>query len=272
MFAIRAQEKKIAFVFKSDLDVANAVWGDEKRLRQVLINLLGNAIKFTEQGCVTFTVNEYQDRLRFQVEDTGRGIESADLNRIFSPFQQVSPAENKAEGTGLGLSISQHLIGNMGSTLHVESQFGQGSKFWFDLPLPVVEGWRDPVQEPAIVGYKGKKRRVLVVDDRAENRTMLYDMLTRLGFEITLAADGQEAVRRSEEVQPDIIFMDLVMPLMDGFAATRQIRQMGLQNGFGSKVVIIAVSASAFDDDADKSLAAGCDDFIAKTYTNGTTA
>jgi len=200
--------------------------------------------------------------LRFQVEDTGIGIAPEDLEEIFLPFQQVGDRQRMTEGTGLGLAISRRLVHLMGGELKVESTPGQGSKFWFELDLMTVDQWQEQSQTKTrdIVGYVGDRRKVLVVDERAENRAVLVQLLQPLGFEMAEANNGQEALERAEVFQPDIIFMDLVMPVMDGFEATRQLRRSPNFH----HTIIIAASASAFEHDQQTSLNVGCDAFLSK--------
>jgi PAS domain S-box-containing protein len=265
IFSARATQKGLEFRYEHLTELPLGVRGDDKRLRQVLINLLGNAIKFTEQGGITFTVGHHFEQLRFQVEDTGIGIKAEDLERIFAPFYQASDHRRVTEGTGLGLSISRKLVEMMGGQIQVKSEPGRGSIFWFDLDLPALAGWvqaheHEPLQA---VGYEGRPRTVLVVDDRAENRAVFRDMLLPLGFEIHEAVDGEDGVRQARHYEPDLILMDLVMPGLDGCAATRQIRTLP---GLHEQVVIIAVSASAFNEDRARSLEAGCNAFIAKPF------
>lgn len=181
---------------------------------------------------------------------------------IFSPFEQVKDKQLYSEGTGLGLAISQRLVGMMDSELHVKSTPGQGSTFWFDVELPeVAEEVKPETKETRkIIGVQGNPQKILIVDDKDENRDVLKDMLLSLDFEVLEAVDGREAILKAGESQPDLILMDLIMPVMDGFEATRRIRQIpALQN-----VVVIAVSASAFEQTKEESLTAGCDDFLAK--------
>ncbi len=271
LFRLRAQQKGIAFLYELITPLPQWVEGDEKRLRQVLMNLLSNAVKFTDQGGVTFKVgvlereskSELQPRIRFQVQDTGRGIAAADLEEIFLPFQQAGDQRYITEGTGLGLPISQRLVEMMGTEIQVESQPDQGSCFWFDLRLPQVEGSalvEQEAQDPIITGYRGPRRRILVVDDKWENRSVMLNLLTPLGFAVIEASNGQEGLDRALERCPDVVLMDLVMPVMDGFEATRRLRTYPQLEG----LVILAASASTFDRDQQSSLDAGCDDFISK--------
>jgi PAS domain S-box-containing protein len=261
LFRMRAQQKGLLFHYEV-LSELPAVRADERRLRQVLINLLGNAIKFTERGRVTLKVHVHQGRMRFEVEDTGIGIPPEVHEDIFAPFRQGGPPQRRVEGTGLGLAISKRLVELMGGEIGVRSALGQGSTFWVDLALPAVSSWREAesgVNGP-ILGYEGPRRRILLVDDEAANRTMLAQYLVPLGFDIDEAANGKEALERVDARVPDVVLMDVRMPVMDGLAATRALRKRTA----GQDIVILAISASAFDDDREDCLRAGCDGFLAK--------
>ncbi len=283
LFQLRADEKGISFIYEPIAHLPTAVKGDPQRLRQVLINLLSNAIKFTEQGGVVFKVDDPTAHgvgdvagngvmakptvLRFQVEDTGVGIAEADLESIFLPFQQAGDHRHLIEGTGLGLAISKKLVQMMGGELQVRSELGQGSRFWFDLTLPTASQWRplDHADHRAIVGYEGDRRKILVVDDQWENRTVLVSLLESLGFIMLEAKDGRDGLNKAREQRPDVVLMDLVMPVMDGFEATRQLRQIPEL----ADLIIITTSASAFDQHKQESLAAGCNDFVSKPVHAG---
>lgn len=266
----RAESKELSLSYEQLSPLPAAVWADEKRLRQVLLNLLGNAIKFTQQGGVSLTVevlaeNEYEGearaKLRFNVEDTGVGMSPDQLQQIFRPFEQVGDKQKQAEGTGLGLAISRQIVALMGGELYVESAVGQGSRFWFEVSLLVMEAV-EAESTPAhfIEGYEGPRRKVLVVDDKQYNRLVLVDLLEPLGFAVSTANNGREGVDKALELQPDVILMDLVMPVMTGFEAVQEIRpQTALE-----KVVILAVSASVLEADREKSRVAGFDDFLPK--------
>ncbi len=262
LFQMRAAQKGISFCYETLSHLPHGVRADEKRLRQVLINLLGNAVKFTECGGVSLKIGYDQGSMRFQVEDTGIGIAEDDLNKIFSPFQQVGDARYHAEGTGLGLAISKRLVEMMGGELHVESQLGKGSCFWIRLELPDVSPLLQikTVAKPKIIGFKQGSRQLLLIDDKWENRAILVNLLTPLGFTVTEASNGAEGVEMAKQTLPDLIITDLVMPVMDGFEAVRRIRQYPqLQN-----TAIIAASASVFDYHQQESRDAGCNEFIAK--------
>lgn len=259
---IRAQQKGISLIYEPLTKLPAAIRADERRLRQVLINLLGNAVKFTESGGVVFKVGYYENKLRFQVEDTGVGMASEQLAEIFHPFKQVGDHKRKVEGTGLGLAISRQLVEMMGGEIKVKSTLGKGSIFYFDLNLPEVSELTDALKFnlQTIVGFKGLKRKIMVVDDRWENRSILVGLLQPLGFEIMEATNGQDCLDKAVSFKPDLIFTDLVMPVMDGFEATRRIRKSPDFVG----VIVIATSASAFDFEQQKSMDAGCDAFIPK--------
>lgn len=267
IFRIRAEQKNIAFRYTPLSPLPTLVRGDEQKLRQILINLLGNAVKFTETGGVVFKVGEHEGKIRFQVEDTGIGIAPEKLTEIFLPFHQVENSRHLVEGTGLGLTISQKLGKLMGSTLEVKSQLGFGSVFWLDLALPEVLKTTKVVkhQERNILGFRGEKRKVLVVDDKWENRSFLVNLLNPLGFEIVEATDGRDCLNKALEFKPDVVLMDLVMPVLDGFEATRQLRELTELK----KIVIIAISASVFDYSQEQSRKSGCDEFIPKPVRAG---
>ncbi|WOB43656.1 response regulator [Thermoleptolyngbya oregonensis NK1-22] len=259
---VRADQKGISFTCESSESLPTLVWADEKRLRQVLINLLSNAIKFTETGGVTLRIHPQADKVRFEVKDTGVGIAPDQLDAIFLPFQQTGSLQQRTEGTGLGLTISQSWLALMGSQMRVESKLGEGSTFWFDLDLQesseAIE-IRKPNQA-LIRGYSGERKRVLVVDDRLENRYILIGLLSPIGFEVVEAQNGQEALEKIQGFKPDLIMTDLAMPVMDGFELTRQIRQ---RPDF-KDTPIIATSASVFENDQQQSLGVGCDAFLPK--------
>ncbi len=271
----RTEAKNITLAYETLSLLPNTVQADEKRLRQVLLNLLGNAVKFTDQGQVTLRVIAREANaqpaasclLTFEVEDTGIGIPPDELERIFQPFEQVSKAERRVEGTGLGLAISQQIVQRMDSQLQVKSEPGRGSTFWFEVTLPVI-GIAEPEQPTfvrEIVGYEGARRRVLVADDKLYNRMLLVDMLAPLGFEVRTVEDGQRAVDEAQAWRPDVILMDLVMPVKTGIEAVQEIRSRPELES----VRIIAVSASVLDVDEEKSRVAGCDAFLRKPVMMG---
>ncbi len=264
VFLIRAQHKKISFYYDQLSELPQFVSGDEKKIRQIIINLLSNAIKFTEKGGVVLKTGYHENRIRFQVEDTGVGIPEEFLKTIFDSFQQVGQKNQIVEGTGLGLAISYRLATLMDSALHVTSELNQGSTFWFDLDLPELTGMSNTVNQEKreVIGFHGPAKTVLIVDDKEENRAVLVDMLTPLGFKIVEAVDGFDCLAQTEQHKPDLILLDIRMPEMDGFEALTRIRKMP----FGQEIVVIVVTASAFVHNRQESLDAGSNDFIAKPF------
>jgi len=269
MVRIRADEKAIAFHYQPLSLLPKIVRGDEKRLRQVLINLLGNAIKFTDQGSITFKVGytsaqapatEASSTMRFQIEDTGIGIAAEQLNDIFLPFHQIGDRNRQVEGTGLGLAISQRLVQLLGGELHVESHVGQGSTFYVDVDLPAVsrDQAMDVVEDRIIIGFRGYPRKILIADDQWQNRSILVNLLLPLGFEVLEAINGEDCLQQAQQEHPDAILMDLIMPKLDGLEATRRIREIPSLRD----TIVLAISASVFGEKQQQSLAAGCDDFI----------
>ncbi|MBD1832379.1 AAA family ATPase [Cyanobacteria bacterium FACHB-472] len=259
---IKARQKGISLIYEPITLLPTGVRADEQRLRQVLINLLGNAVKFTQAGGVAFKVGYHEGKIRFQVEDTGLGMAPEQLEEIFLPFHQVGDHNLKTEGTGLGLAITRQLVELMGGEIKVKSTLGKGSIFFFDLDLPEASDWADNRKEDKlnIQGFKGYKRKLIIADDKKENRSLLVKMLSPLGFEIVEATDGQDCLNKAEELNPDCILMDLMMPQLNGFEATRRIKRSPELKD----VVVIGTSASVFEFDQDKSKEAGCNDFLPK--------
>jgi CheY-like chemotaxis protein len=241
---------------------------DGRKLRQILLNLLGNAVKFTDHGSVCFRVAASRIgggriKLRFDVEDTGIGIASSDLETIFDPFHQLRQADRAIEGTGLGLAISRKLTMLLGGTLAVRSERSKGTTFTIEIEVEEVGAQRGESLSHAtpVTGYEGPRKRILIVDDKADNRDILSRLLEAIGFDVDAANNGAQAVELAQQLRPDLIFMDLVMPVKDGFTAIREIRELPTA---AARVPIVAVSASAFESTRVQSVAAGCDDFITK--------
>jgi len=264
--AVKAEQKHLQVSTDIAPDLPSAVQADEKRLRQVLLNLLGNAVKFTERGKVVLRVRRLETqtnpaRLRFEVCDTGIGISEQQLEAIFQPFEQAGDIRYRLGGTGLGLSISRQLLRLMGSDIEVKSEAGVGSTFSFELELPVSTGDVARVTvEPDFVGYEGPRKKVLVVDDIVENRAVMRDLIAPLGFDVNEAGNGQDALDRAAQLSPDLVLMDIVMPVMDGLEAIRRLRAWPLL----AKTPIVAISASVSKSDAERTLAAGADVFLSK--------
>lgn len=277
VFAPRAREKNLHLETELTPELPRFVQGDEQRLRQIIFNLLANAVKFTAHGGVVFSIQSIppssdakpapgEIRLRFSISDTGPGIAPENLERIFEPFTQVGDLARNVTGTGLGLAISRSLVEQFGGKLHVESRLGWGSRFWFELPVLVAEA--DPTtgaQDTSrrILGYDGPRRRILVVDDNATNRAVMVNLLAPLGFEIAEASDGLGSLEQATAFLPDLILMDLRLPgAIDGLEATRRLRAQPIFKDLR----VIAVSASAFYLDRDDCFTAGCDAFLAKPF------
>ncbi|MBW4610710.1 MAG: response regulator [Hassallia sp. WJT32-NPBG1] len=268
---IRAEQKNIAFTYQVESEIPQGIHADEKRLRQVLINLLGNAIKFTDKGKVTFKVKLLANRkeefpftkIRFQIEDTGVGMSHDQLKKIFLPFEQVGSECRKSEGAGLGLAITQKIISLMKSSISVQSQLGEGSIFSFDVELLTAPNWSETAKtfsNGTIIGFCGKHKNILVVDDKWENRSVLVNLLEPIGFNIIEAKNGQEGLDKAVEFQPNLIISDLIMPVMDGFNMIQHLRRSPKLK----EVVVIASSASVFETDQHKSLDAGANEFLPK--------
>lgn len=265
---IRAEQKSLSFIYQPSADLPTGISADEKRLRQVLINLLSNAIKFTETGGVQFTVTVLEKstlttKIRCQISDTGIGMSPAQTEKIFLPFEQAGDTHKQSEGTGLGLAISQKIVKLMGSKIHVKSELNQGSIFWMDLDLQESLDWMQSarmIADDKIVGIANGKRKVLIVDDKWENRSVIVNLLQEIGFEIAEATNGEQALEKTLQFLPDLIITDLAMPVMDGFELTRRLRKLPeFEN-----LTIIVSSASVFESDEHKSIGVGADDFLPK--------
>ncbi|MGQ9866651.1 MAG: ATP-binding protein [Pseudanabaenaceae cyanobacterium] len=267
MIAVKAEQKGLQFQTEFAPDLPVAIRADVKRLRQVLVNLLGNAVKFTDRGHVTFRVgltylHPKTPRLQIEVTDSGIGIKPEDMARLFQPFTQVGDHSRHAEGTGLGLAITKRIVDLMGGTLQVDSRFGVGSTFRVTLPIAIVGKPSEThlCTQGLVTGYRGPARTVLVVDDKWENRSVVVNLLVPLGFRVQEAKDGREALTLAQASPPDLIVTDLVMPVMDGFELVRYLRSdRRLQD-----IPIIASSASTFDQDKQQSLDVGCNEFLPK--------
>ena len=272
MITVRAKTKELRFDLELDALLPRVVQGDVGKLRQVLINLLGNAIKFTEKGyvCLRACTKSLDNDpthvlLQMAIEDSGVGIPEEQLETIFDSFMQGDRAGEAAEGTGLGLAICRSLVDVMEGRIDVTSKPGKGSLFTVTLPVELVEVSADVheiIHEPQVVGLKSGQtpKRILVADDNADNLALLTTMLERIGFTVREAVNGETAVELFKSWQPHLICMDLRMPVMDGYAATRAIRQLP----GGEAVKILVVTASVLEDQRDEILGAGCDEFVRK--------
>jgi signal transduction histidine kinase len=273
MLRMKAEAKDLRFQFELAADLPMFIRGDESKLRQVLLNLLSNAIKFTHRGRVSLRVRcegVEPTMLHCEVEDTGEGIAAEELDNIFEPFVQTESGRRASQGTGLGLSISHQFIKLMSGEIGVDSELHRGSCFRFSVPVKVVERAKIRVPQtqrraiaivPEDLGY-----RILVVDDKWENRCLLVEMMTALGLTVREAENGEEAIAIWQEWQPHLIWMDLRMPVLDGYEATQRIRALEQQQEGAQKTKIIAVTASALAGEESAIAAAGCDDFARKPF------
>jgi len=271
LFRLRATEKLLDLAFESEAGAPPNVHGDEVKLRQVLINLLGNAVKFTDHGRVSLRIWWNDGRCTFEVADTGRGMPPDEVEQLFQPFSQTASGIRANEGTGLGLAISRSFATLMGGELSVRSKLGIGSTFTLSIPLPAADGAGEELSHRRVLNLApGQPHyRCLVADDMEENRLLFENLLERLGFEVRSTANGKEAVDAWRAWKPDVVWMDIRMPVLDGYEATRQLREEESHHALGHTLVI-AVTASAFDHDREHIREAGFDDFVAKPFLQNT--
>ncbi|MEM9539161.1 MAG: ATP-binding protein [Cyanobacteria bacterium P01_E01_bin.42] len=280
MFQLKAEEKELHLLLEREDNVPRYIRTDEVKLRQVLINLLNNAIKFTEEGSVTLSVTSYQSnnqqqttnnqqpttKIHFAVEDTGAGIAPEELDKLFQAFVQTETGKQAQEGTGLGLPISRKFVQLMGGDIQVTSKVGNGTTFRFEILVEEVEA-------TTVESQKNKRRvialapdqpcyRILIVDDKVFNRQLFVKLLNPLGFELKEANNGKEAVEICESWQPYLIWMDMRMPIMDGYEATQRIKATTK----GQAIAVIALTASVLEEEKAVVLSAGCNDFMRKPF------
>lgn len=294
-FQLRAQTKGLQLSIDRAPTVPQYIQSDERKLREILINLLDNAIKFTQQGSVTLRVSGHKptaiaqgtstlsslDRtpytLQFEVEDTGPGIAPEEWATLFEPFVQTQTGSQSQQGTGLGLPISQRFVQLMGGEIIVRSQVGQGTLFRFTIVIHLGESVPASIQPltQRVIGLAPYQPtyRILVVDDVAENRQLLANLLRSVGFDVTEADNGQAAIDLWESEAPQLIWMDMRLPILDGYEATRQIRarEAAIERSYPLfPTKIIAISASVLEEERQRILASGCDDFVGKPYDEAT--
>ncbi|RKZ53559.1 MAG: hypothetical protein DRR08_27255 [Candidatus Parabeggiatoa sp. nov. 2] len=271
LFYLKAESKRLQLQIERDESVSRYIRTDGTKLRQVLINLMGNALKFTEEGGVFVFVDEIptlteETTLRFSVRDTGAGIAEGELEKLFEAFAQTATGRASQEGTGLGLPISRQFVQLMGGDIIVQSEIGNGTVFEFSIRAKIVSAAKIVNQHPArqVIALEPNqpRYRILIVDDKRDNRQLLIQLLNPFGFELREASNGQEAIDIFENWQPHLIWMDIQMPVMDGLQATLRLKV--LPNG--QNVAIIALTASVVKEEQDKILAAGCDDFLRKPF------
>ncbi|MGL4376106.1 MAG: ATP-binding protein, partial [Microcoleaceae cyanobacterium] len=277
MFQIRANSKGIQLNFITVPGVPQRLITDEKKLRQVLINIIGNAIKFTDSGSVTVKTAVIPDtemskndsnfmKIIWEVADTGQGIAPQELDSIFDAFVQSATGVKSQQGTGLGLAISRKFVQLMGGDIRVNSTLGEGSIFQVEIQVKVDDAAQaiPSLKSQTIIGLAPEQPeyKILVVDEVEENRLLMKKLLSPLGFNILDAINGLDALKVWEETSPDLIWMDMRMPVMDGYEATRRIKAHPL----GKNTIIIALTAGALDEEKNEILACGCDDIVRKPF------
>jgi signal transduction histidine kinase/DNA-binding response OmpR family regulator len=274
MLDIKVEEKGLKITVEYDDNLPVFIVADSQKIRQVLINLIGNAIKFTDAGFVILrtqlvedkTLSDSEIRLQFEVEDSGSGIAPTEIDCLFQPFVQTESGLRQNKGTGLGLAISQKFVQLMGGEIKVESKLNQGSLFYFSIPVSIanINSTEELENQQSIVKLAPHqpKPKILVVDDDDKNRLLLVQLLTIIGCEIQEASNGKEAIQQFISWQPDLILMDLRMPIMDGYEAIQQIKATASIHS----PIIIALTAHVFEEEKQHMLSVGCDDLIRKPF------
>ena len=272
MLYLRAVNAGLELIFVRDENLPHYIYTDGVKLRQVLLNLLGNAIKFTQEGEVILKINSTENKeiqsitLNFSIIDTGMGISEAELNKLFEAFSQTESGKESQEGTGLGLVISRQFVQLMGGDITVESEVGKGTTFKFDVEVKLgqetISNERISYGKVLELAPDQPIYKILAVDDKSVNRQLLLKLLSPLGFEIKEASNGKEAIAIWDEWEPNLIFMDMRMPVMDGYEATKYIKSTTK----GNATVVIALTASVLEEEKAIVLSAGCDDFLRKPF------
>ncbi|MGL6137896.1 MAG: ATP-binding protein, partial [Planktothrix sp.] len=268
MLHLRAVNIGLELIFDRAADLPHYIHSDGVKLRQVLLNLLSNAIKFTEAGGVILRVNSVFDQetkhyiLDFNINDTGVGIAPSELSRLFEAFSQTKSGQESQEGTGLGLAISQQFVKLLGGNITVTSELGKGTTFQFSMKVTAARASinHKNISEKLILGLAADQPiyRILAVDDKPVNQKLLIKLLSPLGFQVKAASNGEEAIALWDSWQPHLIFMDMRMPIMDGYEATKYIKS----HVKGHATAIIALTASVLEEEKAMVLSAGCDDFM----------
>ncbi len=279
MFRLRAEQNGLALLLERAPDVPQFVRADQNKLRQIIINLLGNAVKFTKSGSVTLRVDkaettesadEFEVWIHFEVEDTGMGIAPEDLPKVFDAFVQTASGEQSRQGTGLGMPLSRQYVRMMGGNLEVSSELEVGTLFQFDVRMEIVEAAavQEKLAPRRVTGLAPDQPayKLLVVEDVKPSRQLMIKLLVPLGFEVRTAENGQKGVELWQTWQPHLIWMDMGMPVMDGRTATRRIREICAAHPEYSSPVIVALTASAFEEEREEILATGCNDFMYKPF------
>lgn len=293
IFSLRAESKQLQLLFEWDRNTPQYIATDPIKLRQVLINLLNNALKFTSEGGVSLRItatnpeqlsvvngntidthqnnnNQQQTTIKFEIEDTGEGIAEEELDLLFEAFGQTQTGKNAQEGTGLGLPISRKFVQLMGGDIKVSSQVGIGTVFAFDIQVQIVtaKDIENREEKSRVIGLKSNDShyKILVVDDKEVNRKLLIKLLQPLGFELQEASNGKEAIAIWENWQPHLIWMDMRMPVMDGYETVQHIKSTTR----GQATAVIALTASVLEEEKMITLSAGCDDFVRKPFREST--
>jgi len=263
IFAFRCENKGLKFKIET-LNLPKYIKADEQRLRQILINLLGNSLKFTNEGEISLYIYELNKKLFFEVKDSGIGIDKSNLEKVFKPFEQVKQDNYTQQGTGLGLSITKELVSLMGGNIYLKSQVGVGSEFYFSINYEKANEEELSKENNAknIIGIKNENftKTILVVDDIKENRDLITLLLNSYGFKTLEATSGKEALDIFGSQKLDLIFMDILMEGMDGLETMQNIRA----SKNGKDIPIIALSANVFEEDKKEALKNGANDFLAK--------
>lgn len=270
LFKERAQAKKLQFIYEIDDNLPRYAFVDESKLRQIFVNLIGNAIKFTDEGGVAVRIKENKigkekSKLIVEIQDSGPGIHEDEINKLFKHFEQTSSGIMKGSGTGLGLALSRELAIILGGGITVSSEVGKGSVFTFH--VEIKKGNPDAIEKNTskrVIGIETNNNpvRILVVDDRDENLKVAIDLLKLVGFETNEAVNGQEAIEKFDSWNPHLILMDMRMPVMDGYEATRRIKSTEK----GKNIPIVALTASAFEDERKKVESLGMNGYIRKPF------
>jgi CheY-like chemotaxis protein/nitrogen-specific signal transduction histidine kinase len=267
LFSLQARQQGIEFLFYAPHPLPSMVRADQRRLRQILINVLGNAIKFTQQGKVSLTLNWRYGNAEFTIEDTGCGIPADELDIVFEPFSRASNAT--ASGSGIGLTMAQMLTHLMGGEMAITSKVGQGTKCHLHLFLTQVHGEHQLTQPPVvltrrILGYTGNRRRILIVDNEMVERELQTQLLSPLGFEVIVAESGEHALAFLTQQSVDLVLMDLGLPGIDGWETIRRIRQWHKASPNQPSPSILIVSANAFDRHLENDVGISAEDFFVK--------
>jgi signal transduction histidine kinase/CheY-like chemotaxis protein len=264
VFSFRCEGKDLKFTINLSNNLPKMIHADEQRLRQILINLLGNSLKFTKEGEITLNIYELNNKLFFEVKDTGIGIDKKNQEKIFKPFEQVKLDNYTQQGTGLGLSITKELISLMGGTIYLKSKLGSGSEFYFSINYEksLEENLLINSKAKNIIGIKNQQnsKTILVVDDIKENRNLIVQLLSSYGFKILEASSGVGALELFYKEKIDLIFMDILMEDLDGLETMKIIREKETK----TRLPIIALSANVFEEDKKQALLCGADDFLPK--------